>query len=261
MFNAKNWLPCLYLYNYGFYTQFSPIKRDLYSGEVVLAAVKNYFRNVEKNNKNKLFIVHSVLMFKIWNELRDLFFKNGYNYDNTIFVINSDHNLPYGFRRYNLYFLDRLGSELYHHTDLTEYNIRVIFYLKYPGSKGKEVKTHVIGYDVVPTILDLLDLKEEWPAKFDGISLLPLINGEAGPDRLLRIDNLYPYQIGREQGRITAIKGPKYKYIHRPDPSSSYITYRLTEMWPLVIQKEEFYDIENDVMEKNNLIDFSNTDI
>ena len=197
-------------------------------------------------------------MFEVWDELINLFFKNGYNYDNTIFIITSDHNLPQGFRRYYLYFLARVGLELYHHTDLTEYNTRVIFYLKYPGSKGMEIKTPVIGYDIVPTILDLLGLKEEWPTKFDGISLLPLINRKPVPPRLVRVDNLYPYQIGREQGRITAIRGSKYKYIYRPDPTSSYITYRLMEQWPLVIQNEEFYNIENDIWEKDNLIDSGN---
>ncbi|MCK4358959.1 MAG: hypothetical protein KAW92_09490 [Candidatus Cloacimonetes bacterium] len=255
LFNAKTWLPCLHIDNPDLYETFSPIKRDIYSSKVTITAIDNYFLNAEKNRKSKLFIVHSVLMFKVWDELINLFFRNGYNYDNTIFIITSDHNLPQGFRRYYLYFLARFGLELYHHTDLTEYNTRVIFYLKYPGSKGMEIKTPVIGYDIVPTILDLLGLKEEWPAKFDGISLLPLINRKPVPPRLVRIDNLYPYQIGREQGRITSIRGSKYKYIYRPDPTSSYITYRLMEQWPMVIQDEEFYNIENDIWEKDNLID------
>lgn len=255
LFNAKNWLPCLHIKNPDLYTTFSPIKRDIFSNEVIMAVINDYFLNAEKNNINKLFIVHSVLVFEVWDELINLFFKNGYDYDNTIFIVTSDHNLPRGFRRYYLYFLARWGLELYHHTDLTEYNTRAILHLKYPGSKGMDIKTQVVGYDIVPTILDLIGMKDMWPAKFDGISLIPLINGEPAPDRLVRIDNLYPYQIGREQGRITAIRGSKYKYIYRPDPTSSYIAYRLTERWPLVIQNEEFYDIENDIWEKNNLID------
>ena len=254
LFNANNWLPCLHIKNSDLYTNFSPIKRDIYSNEVVMAAVSDYFLNAEKNNKSKLFIVHSVLMFKIWDELINLFFKNGYDYDNTIFIVTSDHNLPQGFRRYYLYFLARFGLELYHHTDLTEYNTRVIFYLKYPGSKGMDIKTPVAGYDIVPTILDLIGMKDMCPAKFDGVSLLPLIEGETIPDRMIRVDNLYPYQIGREQGRITSIRSSKYKYICRPDPISSYISYRMTERWPLVLQKEEFYDIEDDMWERDNLI-------
>jgi len=71
---------------------------------------------------------------------------------------------------------------------------------------------------------------------------------------MLRIDNLYPFQVGQKQGRITAVKGPKYKYVYRPDPVSSYIAYRIIEGWSLVLQREEFYDIETDPMEKNNLI-------
>ncbi|GAJ16769.1 unnamed protein product, partial [marine sediment metagenome] len=121
--------------------------------------------------------------------------KNGCDYDNTIFIVTSDHNLPQGFRRYYLYFLARFGLELYHHTDLTEYNTRVIFYLKYPGSKGMDIKTPVAGYDIVPTILDLIGMKDMWPAKFDGVSLLPLIEGKTMADRMIRVDNLYPYQI------------------------------------------------------------------
>lgn len=255
LFNANSWLPCLHIKNPDLYTNFSPIKRDIYSNEVIMTAVSDYFLNAEKNNKSKLFIVHSVLLFTIWDELINLFSKNGYDYDNTIFIVTSDHNLPQGFRRYYLYFLARFGLELYHHTDLTEYNTRVIFYLKYPGSKGMYIKTPVAGYDIVPTILDLIGMKDMWPAKFDGISLLPLVEGKTIPDRMIRADNLYPYQIGREQGRITGIRSAKYKYIYRSDPTSSYISYRMTERWPLVLQKEEFYDIEDDIWEKHNLID------
>ncbi len=255
LFNAQTWLPCIPIKNPDLYAGFSPIKRDTYSTEVTVSAINDYFLSAERNNRPKLFIVHTELMFRVWDELINLFFRNGYNYDNTIFIVTSDHNLPQGFRRYYTFFLARFNIELYHHTDLTEYNTRVIFYLKYPGSEGMEIKTPVIGYDIVPTILDLLGLKEEWQDKFDGISLLPLINKKLVPDRLVRIDNLYPYQIGREQGRITAIRSAKYKYILRPDPTSSYISYRMTERWPLVAQKEEFYDIENDIWEKDNLID------
>jgi len=255
LFNANNWLPCLPIKNPAFYKEFSPVKRDIYSNEVIMAAVSDYFVNTEQNDKLKLFVVHSALLFTIWDDMMNLFFLNGYNYDNTIFIVTSDHNLPQGFRRYYLYFLARFGLELYHHTDLTEYNTRVIFHLKYPGSKGVDIKTQVGGYDIVPTLLDLIGMKDMWPAKFDGVSLLPLIESETIPDRMIRVDNLYPYQIGREQGRITSIRSEKYKYINRPDPASSYISYRMTESWPLVLKKEEFYDIEDDIWEKRNLID------
>ena len=253
LFNAADWVPSIYCYNPDIYRKFPEYKGDLLSQESVMAAIVDYFTNVYKKEGSKLFIIHSVLMFKIWNRLMDKFFENGLNYNNTIFVLTSDHYIPFNFGRPWL-LSERDKTGLFHHTDLTEYNNRILFYMKYPGSEGTEVKTNVAGYDITPTILELLGFLPQWPAKFDGVSLVPLLKGQAIPPRMIRTDNLYPFQIGEKQGRITAIRNGNYKYIYRPDPTSSYIAYRLNESWSFVLGHEEFYDLENDYQEKHNLI-------
>jgi len=253
LLNSENWLPSIYCYKPELYKEYPSAKRDTHSHEAVLAAVKHYFANAFKKRGNHLFIVHSIFVFDMWDELMSEFYQHGFNDDNTIFVLTADHYFPKNFGRQWL-LGERDGSLILHHSDLTEHNIHVPLYMKYPGSAGHEISEPVCGYDIAPTLIDLLGLSSEWPAPFDGLSLLPLLKGETMPARMFRIDNVYPLQIGEKQGRITAIRNGRYKYVFRPDPISSYIAYRLNENWSAVVGYEEFYDLANDSAEEHNLI-------
>lgn len=53
-------------------------------------------------------------------------------------------------------------------------DIPFIFYHPDGVAKGKEVKGYVYHHDILPTLVDLLNLKHSNP--FDGLSILPLIN-------------------------------------------------------------------------------------
>ena len=253
LLNSENWLPSIYCYKPELYRAYPSIKRDTHSHEAVLNAVKHYFRNAFKVGGNHLFIIHSIFVFDMWDELMREFFQYGFTEENTIFVLTADHYFPKNFGRQWL-LGERDNNLILHHSDLSENNIHVPLYMKYPGSKGQEICEPVSGYDITPTLIDFLGLSLEWPAPFDGISLLPLLEGEKFPPRLIRVDNVYPLQIGEKQGRITAIRNERYKYIFRPDPISSYIAYRLNENWSAVVGHEEFYDILNDPSEELNLI-------
>ncbi|OGS06485.1 MAG: hypothetical protein A2270_07310 [Elusimicrobia bacterium RIFOXYA12_FULL_51_18] len=253
LLNSENWLPCINCYNPELYKNYPSIKRDTHSHEAVLAAVKHYFANAFKGDKPGFFIVHSIFIFDMWDELMKEFSSNGFTEENTIFILTADHYFPKNFGRQWL-LGERNGSLLGHHIDLTEYNVRVPLYLRYPGSKGFESSELVSGVDIAPTLVDLLGVSAQWPAKFDGVSLVPLLKGDPIPARMLRADNIYPYQIGEQQGRVTAIRKGKYKYVFRPDPPSSYIAYRLDEDWSVVLEREEFYDIDADPQEARNLI-------
>jgi hypothetical protein len=254
LLNSENWLPSINCYRPGLYKDYPSLKRDTHSHEAVLAAMRHYFANDYKKGTHKhVFVVHSIFLFDIWDEIMRLFTDNGFSSDNTVFALTSDHYFPYGFGRQWL-LGERDGSSIYHHTDLTEHNTRVFLYVKYPGCPGGEIHTPVAGYDIAPTLLDLLGFLPDWKMKLDGVSLVPLMNGTGLPERFLRSDNVYPYQIGEKQGRITALKKENLKYVYRPDGPASYIAYRLTEGWSTVLEREELYDVNQDPFERNNLI-------
>lgn len=254
LLNSHNWIPSLYCYRPDLYKDYPSFKRDTHSHEAVLAAFRHYFQNAYRRGTEKhCFIIHSIFLFDIWDELMNLLTQHGFTADNTIFALTSDHYFPYRFGRQWL-LGERDQSMIFHHTDLTEYNTRVFFYLRYPRSRGTTFDVPVAGYDIAPTLLDLMGLLPDWPADFDGISLIPLIRGSRHIERFLRSDNVYPFQVGEKQGRITSTKRGKYKYVFRPDPSSSYIAYRMTEEWSIVLEKEEFYQLDLDAHERNNLI-------
>jgi arylsulfatase A-like enzyme len=254
LLNSENWIPSLYIYRPDLYEDYPSFKRDTHSHEAVLAALRHYFENVfDRRRKKHCLIIHSIFLFDIWEEIMKLLTRHGFSSENTIFALTSDHYFPYGFGRQWL-LGERDQSMIFHHTDLTEHNTRVFFYLKYPGCTGARFDHPVAGYDITPTILDLMNALPEWPSKFDGVSLVPLICGGKYQERFLRSDNVYPFQIGEKQGRITSIKKGKYKYVFRPDPISSYIAYRMTEEWSIVLEREEFYQLDQDAYERSNLI-------
>jgi len=253
LLNSENWLPGIHCYRPDIYKDFPSHKRDTHSHEAVLAAVRHFFENEFTAAAPNFLIIHSVHLYDMWSELQDLFHANGITAENTITAFTADHYFPKNFGRQWL-LGERDGTSVFHHTDLTESNTRVFLYLKYPGSEGREFPELVAGYDIAPTILDLLGLSQAWHADFDGTSLLPLFNGGQLPERVIRTDNLYPYQIGEKQGRITALRKGRFKFVSRPDPVSSYISYRMDEPWSVALGHEELYDIDSDAEERNNLI-------
>lgn len=256
LLDSENWLPSLYCYKPEIYKDFPSHKRDTHSHEAVLAAVRHFFKHEFSDNGPHLLIIHSIFLFDMWQEMMNELSAHGMTTDNTVFAHTADHYFPKNFGRFWL-FGERDNTPLYHHSDLTEYNSRVFFHLKYPGSSAAEIDTVVSGCDIAPTLLDLLGFQEEWPDKADGMSLMPLVNGGNLQPRLIRADNVYPYQVAEKQGRVTSIRSGRFKYIVRPDPISSYITYRMSEGWSTVLSREEFYDVEADSEEIRNLIDSS----
>lgn len=95
--------------------------------------------------------------------------------DETIVIVNGDH-----------------GETLYDHECWFDHHgmydnvLHVPLIIRYPGKipAGKRVKGFSQHKDLVPTIMDLLGVREkdiDWPSekRFDGQSLLPLIAGEA----------------------------------------------------------------------------------
>ena len=114
------------------------------------------------------------------------------------------------------------------------------------------------GYDITPTIIDLLGIKKDWKSSLDGQSLLPLLTSKNNEERHVRSDNVYPFQIGEKQGRIISVRNNKFKLVIRPDPPSCYVNYRLNMGWNLIVKNEELYNLKKDPHEKINLLDIQN---
>lgn len=163
----------------------------------------------------------------------------GYTEDNTIFILCSDHGYPDPSRGFSAEEFKK--RNLTHDVVLTDDNILAPLIIKYPGCpKEKKIKNLVSCLDIVPTITDLIGIDFQDAVgdryKIHGKSLVDLMEGrneEEYYDRKIRIDNRFMNQAGRG----TAIRGQRYKYVFYYDS-----------------EEEEFFDIENDYWEKNDLM-------
>ena len=147
----------------------------------------------------------------------------GFTEDNTIFVLCSDHGYPDPSRGITPEYLKK--KRLSHDVFMTDDNIMIPLIFKYPGcEKGKKVHQTISTLDLLPTILDILEINpgEQISRKFHGKSLLPLLNGEetaSYEDRKIRSDARFIYQ----PGRLTALRGDKYKYVlHHDDKEEEF---------------------------------------
>ena len=138
--------------------------------------------------------------------------------DRTVIIVTSDHG-------------EQLGQHgMYGHGMLHEAVIWVPLIMWGPGTipEGKIVEGYVQQADVVPTILSLLGVKKEALPSFDGLDLLPLIEGQEPPRE----------EIFVEDHHYRAVMQGQWKY------SLSYFQ-----------GIEELYDIKRDPMEVVNLVE------
>jgi arylsulfatase len=153
---------------------------------------------------------------------------------NTIMIITGDHGES--LTEHDIFF-DHHG--LYEET----VHVPLIFY--YPEMFGKT--EHVNGFvqhvDLVPTILEIIGIEYDQKL-YDGVNLLPLINGEK--ERLRQYVYFEESYIQRKQG----IRTDKYKYLTACDETNGYCRYcSKVHSGP-----EELYDLENDPGEKKNIV-------
>ena len=139
--------------------------------------------------------------------------------DETLLIFTSDH-----------------GDELYEHggfghcKTLYEEQLRVPLIIRYPPlGSNKTIDNQVQLIDVTPTILDYLDIDISREAQ--GISLVPLINGDTG-------DELPAYSETMLKGGITSIRKGRFKFIKYTEDG-----------------REELFDLEKDPGELKNLVE------
>lgn len=149
--------------------------------------------------------------------------------ENTILVFMTDNGTAYGADVFDGGLRGTKGSEY-------EGGHRVPFILRWPEGGlmgGKKVDKLVAHYDMLPTFVDLMDLKFTAVKALDGISFEPLLSGkgEDWPDRILYMDT---------QRLLNLIKYRKYSVMDKE--------------WRLV-NGSELYRITEDLGQTDNLIE------
>jgi arylsulfatase A-like enzyme len=160
-------------------------------------------------------------------------------YDQTMIIITSDH-----------------GEEFYEHkgwghsTSLYNELLSVPLIVKFPHDehRSKKIPQIVRSVDIVPTIIEVLDI-EVSDYKFDGESLIPLLNGKDKEDRIFisekRFGPMFPDRIATNEANFKLVVNSPYSGIHigyyHPDPPHP--------------PEIELFDMIADPLEKENLAD------
>ncbi|MEN8201015.1 MAG: arylsulfatase [Bacteroidota bacterium] len=158
------------------------------------------------------------------NKLEELNLSN-----NTILVFMTDNGTSCGHEVYDAGLRGNKGSQY-------EGGHRVPLMIRWPNGQldgGKRIDELLVHYDLLPTFVDLMNLKFTPMKSLDGISMKPLLNGEAmkWPDRILYVDT---------QRLQNLVKGLRYVVMDRE--------------WRL-INGNELYDTSEDLGQTDNVID------
>jgi len=144
-------------------------------------------------------------------------------YDKTIIVIIADHGEEFS----------EHGATDHGHTQYDEL-IHVPMFMHIPSiKKSTRIKYQVRSIDILPTILDILDIPGYTAS---GASLIPMLFGRENQDRIVYSEAIHP-QYGPE---LKAVRFKGHKLIYRPK------TKKFDENY-------ELYDIINDVNETSPL--------
>lgn len=157
-------------------------------------------------------------------------------WEDTTLVIMGDHgtNLgehparPVPHRPYKLVYPQ--------HTSLYDVDLKVPLIIKDKDlPEGRRVRGMVRSVDVVPALLDLLGVPTD-KLDFDGTTLVPIIAQAKAEGLSAYAEMLYPLVEGI--GALQAFRTDKFKFIR-----------------DLIKGTEEFYNLSNDPLEQNNLIE------
>jgi len=170
--------------------------------------------------------------------------------DNTLIVILSDHGEPLGEHG----IIKKVRPWPYEELS------RIPLIIRHPEEgQGRRIKTFVDTTDIMPTILDFLEI--EIPNNIHGRSLMPLILGEE--------KELRNFAISGHYGNSWSIRNEEWSFYLWLKPQAKYTWGLVEEIPPMEKIKPELYrvahdfipprpsqyDPERDVAEKENLID------
>ena len=199
---------------------------------------------------DNLFIAHSPpkkSFFMLWFDCREdpltshyvdeclnIFKKNNF-YEDSIIFMTSDHGYPVPKSGLNKKTMKGKGHDMI----VTEDNIQIPFYLKYPGAVTKKIKTLISNIDCTPTVLDLLNINPDILSNFsEGKSLLKTINEEEkgrSEDRIIRIDT----RLLSQDNRVVALRSNNYKFVH-------FVDQNKFELFDIINDKKEIHPLSHD---------------
>ncbi|CAZ97290.1 MULTISPECIES: arylsulfatase [Zobellia] len=175
--------------------------------------------------------------------------------DNTLVIFLSD-NGPRHRRTKNDVYPGRWVSNLRGtKTSVYECGIRVPFFVKWPTQLKKGQKSSTMGavIDILPTILDVCDIKAPKEVKLDGRSLLPLWQGRPIDfnDREFITQMHYGPTVFKYMH--FAVRTQKYKLVSPHDDPHHILYQPKDEELKEVLANLELYDVEKDPSERINL--------
>ncbi len=188
---------------------------------------KEFFENKEQNVKRYDLLFHDAEKYldAILEEISNLSFDK-----NSIILVMSDHGISVG---------EKIGERAYG-AFCYDYTLKTFSYFLSPDFTPKEIRQQVRTVDLMPTILDYLKISfDEDYEKFDGVSLMPLINGEE------LSESIAFSETGNPLDKKEPPKEPNTKSIR-------------TSQWKLIYNEhngsKELYNLELDPDEESNLI-------
>jgi arylsulfatase A-like enzyme len=223
------------------FSQRKPFFSYLHHGEIHHDIVKNvikqysiddeqYFGHFEKNKNRYQTYTHDagIYLESLYKHINSLDTES-----NTIVIVMTDHGSSNG---------EKIGEKAYG-TFVYDYTINIWHYWLWPKNfpQGLEISKQVRTIDILPTLLDLLDIREKKNKKvMGGVSLLPLINGKE--------DTVSKRLAFSETGGVDGAY---------PSPNSPNIRCVRDEGWKLIqnttTNKFELYNLNDDSDEINNL--------
>lgn len=231
--------------------QSKPFFSFLHYGEIHHEVVKNvikkfsndddrYFSNLD-DNKTK----YREYAFQAGNYLESLYsyISSMESFDNTIVIIMTDHGASNG---------EKVGEKAYG-TFTYDYSIKVWHYWIWPKviQGGLEIASQVRTIDILPTLMELLDIKPKRSKKtITGSSLLPLIRGNKHDyvDRLAfcetgGVDGAYP---SPNAPNIRCVRDGEWKLIQNTTTNQ----FELYNLFMDPEEKDNLYSIEQSIAEQ-----------
>ena len=188
---------------------------------------KEYFENRKINEEryDKLFRNAENYLESILNEIENLEMN-----DDSLVLVMSDHGISVG---------EKFGERAYG-AFCYDYTIRTFTYFLANNLPTLEIKQQTRTIDFMPTVLDFLGIPLDHNfASLDGVSLIPLINGEETDEQIAFTETANP---------LESKKPPK-------EPNTKSVR---TSKWKLIYNEhnntKELYNLEQDPNENENLV-------
>ena len=188
---------------------------------------KEYFENRKINEEryDKLFRNAENYIENLLEKMRQLEF-----WKNSIILVTSDHGISVG---------EKFGERAYG-AFCYDYTIKTFAYYSNCYKESKLVKQQIRHVDFMPTILDDLGIPLDHNfASLDGISLMPLINGEPFDEKIAFTETANPLESKKppKETNTKSVRTSKWKLIYNEHNDT-----------------KELYNLEQDPNENENLV-------